>query len=104
MEELEKRLKELRRFAAQFGEQQCQPARPDHLWISWGLDHQTNSIHGGIHGSSWVCGIGWTSVVGESLGPVGVLCPSVGEFQGGKAGVSGWVREHPHRGRGRGIR
>ena len=29
--------------------------------------------------------------------------PSVGECQGGKAGVGGWEGEHPHRSRGRGI-
>jgi hypothetical protein len=32
---------------------------------------------------------------------VGVRCPSVGECQGGKAEVGGWVGEHPHRGRER---
>jgi hypothetical protein len=31
---------------------------------------------------------------GEALGPVKSRCPSVGEFQGGEVGVSGWVREH----------
>jgi hypothetical protein len=29
--------------------------------------------------------------------------PSVGEYQGRKVGVGGWVREHPHRNRGRGY-
>jgi hypothetical protein len=29
-------------------------------------------------------------------------CPNVGESQGRKAGVAEWVREHPHRSRGRG--
>ena len=28
------------------------------------------------------------------------LCPSVGEFEDGEAGVGGWVGEHPHRNRG----
>jgi hypothetical protein len=28
-------------------------------------------------------------------------CPSVGEFEGGKVRVGGWVEEHPHRSRGR---
>jgi hypothetical protein len=28
---------------------------------------------------------------GEDLGPVKAPCPSVGEFQGGEAGVSRWV-------------
>ena len=39
---------------------------------------------------------------GEALGPVKAQCPSVGECQDREAGVGGWVREHPHRSRGRG--
>jgi hypothetical protein len=39
---------------------------------------------------------------GEALGPVKVRCSSVGECQGGEAGVGGWVGEHPHRSKGRG--
>ena len=38
---------------------------------------------------------------GEALGPEGVQCPLVVEYQGRKTGVGGWVREHPHRGRGK---
>jgi hypothetical protein len=38
---------------------------------------------------------------GEAIGPVKVQCPSVGEHQGDEVGVGGWVREHPHRSRGR---
>jgi hypothetical protein len=38
-------------------------------------------------------------VGGAALGPVGVRCLSVGECQGRKAGVGGWVGEHPYRGR-----
>jgi hypothetical protein len=41
---------------------------------------------------------------GEALGPLKTQCPSVGEFEGGEAGVGewvgGWVVEHPHRSRG----
>jgi hypothetical protein len=37
---------------------------------------------------------------GEAFGPVKARCSSVGEGQGGEAGVSGWVWEHPHRSRG----
>ena len=37
---------------------------------------------------------------GEALGPEGVQCPSVGEYQGGKMEVGWWVGQHPHRGRG----
>jgi hypothetical protein len=39
------------------------------------------------------------SVGGVALRPEGVRCPSVGECQGRKAGVSGWVGEHSCRGR-----
>ena len=28
-------------------------------------------------------------------------CPSAGKFEGGEAGVSGWVGKHPYRSRGR---
>ena len=35
-------------------------------------------------------------------GPVKARFPSVGEYQGREVGVGGWVREHPHRSRGRG--
>jgi hypothetical protein len=34
----------------------------------------------------------------QPLGPEGVRCPSVGEYQGGRMRVDGWVGEHPHRG------
>jgi hypothetical protein len=37
----------------------------------------------------------------KAFGPVKAPCPSVGECQGGKADVDGWVREHSHRSRGR---
>jgi hypothetical protein len=37
----------------------------------------------------------------EALGLVKVGCSSVGECQGGEAGVGGMVGEHPHRNRGR---
>jgi hypothetical protein len=42
----------------------------------------------------------------DALGPVEAQCPSIREFEGGEAGVGGWVLEHPHRSRGRedGIR
>jgi hypothetical protein len=33
-------------------------------------------------------------VGGEVLVPVKARCPSVGECQGGEAGVGGWVKEH----------
>ena len=40
---------------------------------------------------------------GEALGSVKALCPTVGECQGRKVEMSGWVVEHPHRSRGRGM-
>jgi hypothetical protein len=39
---------------------------------------------------------------GETLGPMKAECTSVGECQGGEAGVYGRVGEHPHRSRGTG--
>ena len=44
---------------------------------------------------SWLCCIcsrgwsSWSSVGGEALGPVKVLCPSTGECQGQEVGVGG---------------
>jgi hypothetical protein len=35
---------------------------------------------------------------GEALGPVKVLCPSVGEFQGQEAGVGGLVSRQSRKG------
>jgi hypothetical protein len=71
------------------------------------LNHQPRGTHGGTHSSShiysrgWPC---WASVVEEALGPVKARCSSVGEWEGGEAGVDGWVGEHPPRSRGRGMR
>ena len=48
--------------------------------------------HGGTHGSSCICSRGWSSrssMGGEALGPVKVLCPSIGECQGQEVGVGG---------------
>ena len=53
---------------------------------------QSKKTHGGTHGSSCVCSRGWpswSSIGGEALGPVTVLCPSVGECQGQKVGMVG---------------
>ena len=41
------------------------------------------------------------SMRGEAFGPVKAQFPSVGECQGSKGEVGGWVGEHPHRNRGR---
>jgi hypothetical protein len=69
---------------------------------SQGLNHQVKSTYGGTQGSSCICSRGWhcwTSVVGETLGPVKTWCPSIGECQDREAGVGGFVS----RGRGYGI-
>jgi hypothetical protein len=73
------------------------------------LDHQPKTTHVETHGAGRIPGRGWpcwTSVGGESLGPDGVQCSSVGDCHGGKTGEGRWVGEHPHRGRvsGDGIR
>jgi hypothetical protein len=89
MEELEKGLKELKGFAT-LQEEQYQPTRPPQS--SQGLNHQPKSTHRGTHGSSHMCSRGWpcwASMGGEALGPVKAQCPSVGECQGGEAGVGG---------------
>ena len=89
MKELEKRLKELRGFAATVSIAQTPQS-------SQGLDHQPKSTYGGTIGSGldhmWQR-VAWLDV-NERSGPrpEGVLCPSVGECQ---------AREHPHRGIGR---
>jgi hypothetical protein len=36
-------------------------------------------------------GLSWSFMGGEALGPVKVLCPSIGECPGQKAGVGGLV-------------
>jgi hypothetical protein len=48
----------------------------------------------GIQGSSCICSRGWpcgTSITGEGLGLVKVLCPSVGKCQGQEVGMDGLV-------------
>jgi hypothetical protein len=69
---------------------------------SLGLNHQPKKTHGGTHGSSCICNRGWpswSSVGGEALGPVKILCINIEEFHGQEAGVGGLVS----RGRGKGI-
>jgi hypothetical protein len=49
-----------------------------------------------LHGSSHRCSRGWpcrTSMGEEALVPGKAPCPSVGECQGGEAGVGGQQRE-----------
>ena len=58
---------------------------------------QAKNTHGVIHGPGHICVRRWPywiSVGGEALGPEGVQCSSVGECQGEKTGVDGWVKEH----------
>jgi hypothetical protein len=59
---------------------------------SQGLNYQPKSTHVGTHGSTFICSRGWpsqSSVIGEALGPVKVLCPIVGECQC-LEGYPGW--------------
>jgi hypothetical protein len=57
---------------------------------------------GGTHGFSCICSRGWpswSSMAGEALGPVMVLCPIIGDCQGQQEGVGGVVS----RGRKEGV-
>jgi hypothetical protein len=57
---------------------------------SQGINHQPKNTHGGTHGSSYIHNKRWpsqSSMWGEILGLVKVLCQSVGECQGEEAGV-----------------
>jgi hypothetical protein len=59
---------------------------------SQGLNHQLKSTHVGTHGSSCIYSRGWpsrSSMGGETLGPVKVLCPSIGECLGQEAEAGG---------------
>jgi hypothetical protein len=69
---------------------------------SLGLNHQPKKTHGGTHGSSCIYRGGWlswSSMGGEVLGPVQVLCLSIGKCQGQETRVGGLVS----RGREKGI-
>ena len=64
-----------------------QPVPPQ---SSQGLKQQPKKTHGGTLGSSCTCSRGRpsrSSVRGEALGPVKVLCPSIRECQGHEVGV-----------------
>ena len=57
------------------------------------LYHQKKKTRGVTCGSSYICSRGWpwwSSMGGEALGPVKVLCPSIGECQGLEVEV-GWL-------------
>ena len=62
-----------------------------YLQSSLELNHQSKKTHGRICGSSCICTWGWPSqplIGGEALGPVKVLCPSIGECPGNG---NGWI-------------
>jgi hypothetical protein len=92
MEELDKGPKELKGFAVPREEQQYEPT--SNFQSSQGLNHQPKSSHGGTHGSRHICSRG-CSLVGhqreERVGPVKVLCPSVGESQDREVGGGGLI-------------
>jgi hypothetical protein len=57
------------------------------------LNHQPKKTHGGTCYSSCMCSWGWpswASMGGEVLGPVKVLCPSLGGFQAWEWGLVCW--------------
>ena len=64
--------------------------------------HQPKKTYGVTHGSRCICSRGWpsqSSIGGEALDPVKVLCLSIGECQGQEVGVGRlWIR-----GRGKGV-
>jgi hypothetical protein len=60
---------------------------------SLGLNHQSKKTHGGICGSPYICNKGWpsqSSMGGEALGPVKVLCSNIGECQDQEWKWVGW--------------
>ena len=74
---------------------------------SQGLKHQPKNPQGGTHFSSRICSRGWPSrfsMGGEAHGAGEALCPSLGECQGGEAGVGGWGHTRIEAVRGGGIR
>jgi hypothetical protein len=102
MEELKKGVKELRGVADPTVSTDQTPGAPGN-WTT----NQKVYMEGPMTPAGRVCGRGWpcwTSVEGAILVTMGVSGPSVGECQGRKVGVGGWVGEYPHRGRGRGDR
>jgi hypothetical protein len=59
-----------------------------------GLNHQQRKHIGGTHDFSCICNRewpSWSSVGGEALGPVTVLCPRRGDCKGQKVVVGGFV-------------
>jgi hypothetical protein len=77
MEELEKELKELKRFVTPYiGRTTISTNQIPQS--SQGLNHQPRSTHGETHGSSCICSREWprrSSMGGEILGPVKAHAP-----------------------------
>jgi hypothetical protein len=91
-EDLEKGHKELKGFAALLGGTTIWTIQYPQSFQ--GRNHQSKSTHDWTHGSSCICSRGWpsrSSMGGEAIGSVKVLCPSVGECQGQEAEVGGLV-------------
>jgi hypothetical protein len=82
VEELEKRLKELRGFSAPWREQQCQPDRPLRDHWDW-TTNQRIQMESPIALATYVAEDGLAGISG-------MRGPSVGEFQGRRTGVGGW--------------
>jgi hypothetical protein len=92
MKELDKVPKELKGFAGPYEEQHYELTITPQS--SLGLNHQPKKTHGMTRGSNCICSRGWPSrslMGGEALGPVKVLCPSIGDCQGQEAGLGGLV-------------
>jgi hypothetical protein len=71
---------------------------------SQGLNHQPKCIHGGIHGSYYICSRGLPSLApmrGEVIGHVEACCPLKGGCWVSELRVGGWVRKNPLRGKGK---
>jgi hypothetical protein len=97
------------RESTQGAEGVCSPIGGTAIWTnqypqsSLGLNYQSKKTQVGTHGSICICSRGWpsrSSMGGETLGPVKVLCLSIGECQGQEWGGSGWVGEQGKGGRG----
>jgi hypothetical protein len=99
MKELERVPKGLKRFVAPSEEQQYELTTIPR--VPWELNHQSKKTHGGTLDSSCICSKGWSSrssMGGEAIGPLKVLCPIIGECQGQEVGVGGLVsREREER-------
>ena len=96
------------RQSTQRAEGVCSPIRGITIWTnqylqsSLGLNYLSKTTHGGTHGSSCICSRvcpSWSSIGGEALCPVKVICPSIWDGQGQEEGVGELVS----RGRGEGI-